>query len=73
MSKLNPIHKTDVRDLIAHDEARKIFGVSVQTFWKWRRGLVPSVKDMPKPLKIGNKLFFRKSELNAWLEKRKTA
>lgn len=46
-------------DLIPRLEVAKLFGISLVTLAKWAR-----LKILPRPIKKGGRVFYRRSELN---------
>jgi predicted DNA-binding transcriptional regulator AlpA len=48
-----------INDLISRQETAKLFGISLVTLAKWAR-----LKILPRPIKKGGRVFYRKSEIN---------
>ena len=49
-------------------QAAKILGIGLSTLKKWKR----EYKDFPRPCRVSSTaVFFRKDELEEWMEKRR--
>lgn len=62
--------KTATDILVSASQIATPAGVTVGTVWHWNR----TISDFPKPLKISSRCTrWRKSEIEAWLESRRSA
>jgi len=49
--------------LLSTAETAKLLGVSIRTWYTWDQ-----LGKIPKPVRIGRKLFWRRDEITAWIE-----
>jgi predicted DNA-binding transcriptional regulator AlpA len=49
--------------LLTSSQTANLFGVSLRTWYTWDQ-----IGKIPKPLKIGKKLFWRRDELLEWID-----
>jgi predicted DNA-binding transcriptional regulator AlpA len=49
--------------LLPTAEAAKLCGVSIRTWYTWDQ-----LGKIPKPLRVGRKLFWRRDEITAWID-----
>jgi len=45
-----------------------MFGISVSTVWRWAKG-----EDFPSPIKVGTGTFWKRSEIEALINKKSSA
>jgi predicted DNA-binding transcriptional regulator AlpA len=66
-------------ELIPAAAVRKIFGISHQTLWRWLNGdhdnrtgkTTPPVADFPKPVVINSRRYWRKADIEEFIENKR--
>lgn len=65
--KANESKETTKENLLSTEEVRAIFHVQKSSLWVWaKRGYL-------KPIKLGNKNYYKQSDINALLNERQNA